>query len=70
MLFRSIGINPEFHPAIFERFRQVESAYTRKYGGTGLGLPISKSLVELLGGTIWVESEQGNGSTFYFTVPK
>lgn len=65
-----IGINPEFHPAIFERFRQVESAYTRKYGGTGLGLPISKSLVELLGGTIWVESEQGNGSTFYFTVPK
>ncbi len=64
-----IGINPEFHPTIFERFRQVESTYTRKYGGTGLGLPISKSLVELLGGTIWVESEEGKGATFYFTVP-
>lgn len=65
-----IGIKSEFHDKIFERFHQVESAYTRKYGGNGLGLPISKSLVELLGGTIWVESEEGKGSTFYFTVPK
>jgi PAS domain S-box-containing protein len=65
-----IGIKPEFHDKIFERFHQVESAYTRKYGGNGLGLPISKSLVELLGGSIWMESEEGKGSTFYFTVPK
>lgn len=65
-----IGINPESHNKIFERFQQVESAYTRKYGGTGLGLPISKSLVELLGGKIWMESEEGKGSTFYFSVPK
>ncbi len=65
-----IGIPTEFHEKIFERFRQVESAHTRKYGGNGLGLPISKSLVELLGGKIWLESEQGKGSTFYFTIPK
>ena len=65
-----IGISPGNHHQIFERFRQVESAYSRKYGGTGLGLPISKSLVEMLGGIIWVESDEGKGSTFYFTVPK
>jgi len=65
-----IGINPEFHQKIFERFSQVESAFSRKYGGNGLGLPISKSLVELLGGTIRLESEEGKGSTFYFTLPK
>ena len=64
-----IGIPPEFHAEIFERFRQVEDADTRKYGGNGLGLAISKSLVELLGGEIGIESEQGKGSTFYFTVP-
>ena len=64
-----IGINHEFHQQIFERFSQVESAFSRKYGGNGLGLPISKSLVELLGGTIWVESEEGKGSVFYFTLP-
>jgi signal transduction histidine kinase len=65
-----IGIPKEFHDTIFERFRQVETAYTRKYGGNGLGLPISKSLVELLGGKIWMESEKGKGSTFYFSIPK
>jgi signal transduction histidine kinase len=65
-----IGIKPESHHQIFERFIRVESAFSRKYGGNGLGLFISKSLVELLGGTIWVESEEGKGSTFYFTVPK
>jgi PAS domain S-box-containing protein len=65
-----IGIPKEFHNKVFERFRQVESAHTRKYGGNGLGLPISKSLVELLGGKIWMESEQGKGSTFFFTIPK
>lgn len=64
-----IGVHPDFHQQIFERFRQVDMSFTRKYGGTGLGLAISKSLVELLGGKIWVESEQEKGSTFYFKVP-
>jgi PAS domain S-box-containing protein len=64
-----IGIPAKFHEQIFERFRQVESANTRKHGGNGLGLPISKSIVEILGGKIWVESEEGKGSTFYFTIP-
>jgi len=64
-----IGISKEFHEQIFERFRQVESALSRKYGGNGLGLAISKSLVELLGGAIWLESEIGKGSTFYFLIP-
>jgi len=65
-----IGIPREFQEQIFERFRQVETGNTRKYGGNGLGLPISKSLVELLGGKIWMESEEGKGSTFYCTIPK
>ena len=64
-----IGIAPEFHQAIFERFRQVDTAKTRKYGGNGLGLAISKNLVELLGGNIWVESEQDKFSQFSFTIP-
>lgn len=64
-----IGIPKAHHDEIFERFRQVDSGTTRKYSGIGLGLPISKSLVELLGGTIWMESEQGTGSTFYFKLP-
>jgi signal transduction histidine kinase len=63
-----IGISKEFHEQIFERFRQVEASDTRKYGGNGLGLAISKSLVELLGGSMWMESERGKGSTFYFTI--
>ena len=64
-----IGIPQAYHDKIFERFRQVETSNTRKYGGNGLGLSISKSLVELLGGTIWMESEEGEGSTFYFMIP-
>lgn len=64
-----IGIPREFHQTIFERFRQVETTHTRNYGGNGLGLAISKSLIELLGGKIWLESESGVGSTFYFTIP-
>ncbi len=64
-----IGISKENHEIIFERFRQVESGMSRVYGGTGLGLTISRVLLELLGGRIWLDSELGNGSTFYFTIP-
>ena len=64
-----IGIAPEFHQTIFERFRQVDTTKTRRYGGNGLGLAISKNLVELLGGTIWVESEQDKYAKFFFTIP-
>ncbi len=64
-----IGIPAELHEKIFERFRQAELSVARKYGGTGLGLSILKSYVELLGGEIWLKSESGKGSTFYFTLP-
>ena len=65
-----IGIPEEYHDKVFERFRQVESAESRKYGGNGLGLAISKSLVEMLGGKVGMESIYGSGSTFYFIIPK
>lgn len=64
-----IGIKPEHHQAIFERFWQVESQLTNRYGGTGLGLSISKTYVDLLGGKIWLNSVPGVGTTFYFTLP-
>jgi PAS domain S-box-containing protein len=64
-----IGISPEYHDKIFDRFRQVESSDSRKYGGNGLGLAISRSLAELLGGEIRIESKEGIGSTFYLTIP-
>ncbi|MGD8806366.1 MAG: GAF domain-containing protein [Chloroflexota bacterium] len=64
-----IGIRQEDIPAIFEQFRQVDGSLTRKAGGTGLGVPISRSLVELHGGEMWVESEPGVGSTFLFSIP-
>lgn len=64
-----IGIDSAYHQSIFERFRQVDLAKTRKYGGNGLGLAISKNLVELLGGNIWVESEPDKFSNFFFTIP-
>ena len=64
-----IGIDSAYHQSIFERFRQVDLAKSRKYGGNGLGLAISKNLVELLGGTIWVESEPEKFSNFFFTIP-
>lgn len=65
-----IGIPKEFHEVIFDRFRQVELSNSRRFGGNGLGLAISKNLIELMGGTIWLESELGKGTTFYFTLPK
>ena len=64
-----IGISEEMYVRIFERFVQAEVTVTRKYEGAGLGLAICKGLVELLGGTIWVESEINVGTTFYFTLP-
>ncbi len=64
-----IGIDDEHKTVIFERFRQGGDAYTRRFGGTGLGLAICRELVSLMGGTIWVESEQGAGAAFYFTLP-
>ncbi len=64
-----IGIPREMHNIIFERFRQVDDTATRKYGGAGLGLTISRNLVQLLGGTIRVESERGKGTSFYILLP-
>lgn len=64
-----IGIVPEMYHKIFHRFRQVENTSTKKYGGLGLGLSISKPYVELLGGKIWLDSEINKGTTFYFTIP-
>ncbi len=64
-----IGVEASEHQNIFEHFRQVELGTTRQYGGTGLGLSISKKLVELMGGSIWLDSIPNKGSTFYFTIP-
>lgn len=64
-----IGIPLEKQEYIFDRFRQGEESYTRRFGGTGIGLSIAKQIVQHLKGEIWVESEDGNGSVFYFKVP-
>lgn len=63
-----IGIPEESKKVIFEQFRQVDYEHTREYEGAGLGLTLAKGMVELMGGEIWVDSEPGKGSTFYFTV--
>jgi signal transduction histidine kinase/CheY-like chemotaxis protein len=63
-----IGISKEGLEKLFKSFQQVDTSTTRRYGGTGLGLVISKRLAEFMGGTIWVESVPGSGSTFFFSV--
>jgi signal transduction histidine kinase/putative methionine-R-sulfoxide reductase with GAF domain len=63
------GIPAVDQAKIFEEFQQADSSITRKKGGTGLGLSIAKRIIEMHGGRIWVESEPGKGSTFYFTLP-
>ncbi len=63
-----IGIPADRAHKLFEEFSQLDSSTTRKYGGTGLGLAVSKRLAELMGGTMWVESVEGEGATFHFTI--
>ncbi|MDR1490026.1 MAG: response regulator [Desulfovibrio sp.] len=63
-----IGIAPEDQARLFQSFEQVEKNTARKFGGTGLGLAIAKSLIEMMGGKVWIDSEQGKGSLFGFTI--
>jgi PAS domain S-box-containing protein len=64
------GVPDDMREAIFERFGQVDTSDSREKGGTGLGLPIARSIVEQHGGSIWVDSHVGRGSTFWFTLPR
>jgi signal transduction histidine kinase/DNA-binding response OmpR family regulator len=64
-----IGVDKADHERIFQEFQQVDGSYSRQYEGTGLGLALTKKLVELHHGSIWIESEKGKGAAFYFTIP-
>jgi CheY-like chemotaxis protein len=64
-----IGMDPSFKDRIFQKFKQEDDSVTRKFGGTGLGMSISKELVEMMGGEIGVESEKGKGTMVYFRIP-
>lgn len=63
-----MGIPKGKQKAVFEAFTQADNSTTRKYGGTGLGLAISSHLVQIMGGRIWVESEEDRGTAFHFTM--
>jgi two-component system sensor histidine kinase ChiS len=63
------GIAPDHLDLVFEQFQQVDGSSTRKASGTGMGLTITRHLIQMHGGRIWVESTVGEGSTFYFTIP-
>jgi len=65
-----IGISEKRKESIFKKFYQVDISFKRKYGGSGFGLVICKGIIENLGGKIWLESKEGEGTTFYFTIPK
>jgi PAS domain S-box-containing protein len=64
-----VGISEDKKEIVFKKFRQADDSTTREYGGTGLGLSIVKGLIDLLKGKLWLESELGKGTTFYFTLP-
>lgn len=64
-----IGISPDHQTRIFDAFEQVDSSYARQQQGTGLGLPLTKRIVELHGGRLWLDSAEGQGSTFFFSLP-